>query len=120
MVASEVRSLAQRSANSAREIKGLIESSVVAVQIGQKEVSDAGATMLEIVEGVAQTNSLIEMIFQSVSEQDQALQGLSGSVSSVGTMNEESYRGVAEIAQVADKMQHNAKRMMELVSKFKT
>ena len=57
VVAAEVRSLAQRAAQAAHEIKGLIQTSTETVQSGQKLVKDAGVTMQDIVAGVARATA---------------------------------------------------------------
>ena len=68
MVASEVRSLAQRSAEAAREIKGLIGASVDKVETGSRLVSDAGSTMNEIVASVQRVSDIIGEITAAAAE----------------------------------------------------
>jgi methyl-accepting chemotaxis protein len=65
VVAGEVRSLAQRSAQAAREIKGLIGASVDKVELGNRLVNDAGSTMQEIVTQVQRVTQLINEITAS-------------------------------------------------------
>ena len=73
VVAGEVRSLAQRSAEAAREIKGLIGASVDKVQAGSRLVSDAGATMNEIVASVQRVTDIIGEISAAAAEQTEGI-----------------------------------------------
>ncbi|MCV4731721.1 methyl-accepting chemotaxis protein, partial [Escherichia coli] len=88
VVAGEVRNLASRSAQAAKEIKGLIEESVNRVQQGSKLVNNAAATMTDIVSSVTRVNDImgeiasaseeqrrgIEQVVQAVSQMDQVTQ----------------------------------------------
>ncbi|KAJ8136630.1 hypothetical protein OY671_010157, partial [Metschnikowia pulcherrima] len=69
VVASEVRSLAQRSAEAAKEIKQLISASVEKVETGSRSVSDAGTTMTDIVQSVQRVTDMIGEITAASSEQ---------------------------------------------------
>ena len=69
MVASEVRSLAQRSADAAKEIKALIGSSVERVDAGTRLVESAGKTMSEIVESVGRVTAIIDQIATASNDQ---------------------------------------------------
>src|SRR6185295_5237706 len=73
VVAGEVRNLAQRSAEAAKEIKALIGNSVEKVESGAKLVRDAGATMDEIVSGVARVSDIIGEISAAASEQSDGI-----------------------------------------------
>lgn len=119
VVASEVRALAQRSASAAHEIKSLIDASVSAVRDGQEHVENAGRTMSDIVAGVTEVNQLIEGIFQTVSDQDQTLKGLASSVQNVEALTQSNLDSVYEVSAVAEKLQHQSMRLMELVAHFR-
>src|SRR5207245_7495807 len=69
VVAGEVRSLAQRSAQAAKEIKTLISDSVEKVDVGSKQVDDAGRTMSDIVRQVQRVSDLIATISAATHEQ---------------------------------------------------
>src|SRR5258708_37967086 len=71
VVASEVRSLAQRSAGAAKEIKALIGASVERVETGGRQVSDAGATMTEIVDAIARVSAIMGEIAAAASERSE-------------------------------------------------
>ena len=69
VVATEVRNLAQRSADSAREIKVLIGLSVDRVEVGARLVEEAGATMSEIVASVQRVSDIVNEISAAATEQ---------------------------------------------------
>jgi methyl-accepting chemotaxis protein len=73
VVAGEVRSLAQRSAQAAREIKALIVASVERVEVGRRLVSDAGGTMREIVDQARRVGDLIAEITHSTLEESSGI-----------------------------------------------
>lgn len=80
VVAAEVRQLAQRSAQAAREIKGLISSSVDRVQDGAQLVHTTGATIQEIVNAMRQVVSVMEQIHASAAEQSANVSDVSQAV----------------------------------------
>ncbi|PJM69362.1 methyl-accepting chemotaxis protein, partial [Achromobacter ruhlandii] len=73
VVAGEVRSLAQRSAQAAKEIKGLIEDSVTKVGAGSQQVERAGATMQEIVASVKRVTDIMGEISAASEEQSSGI-----------------------------------------------
>src|SRR5438045_2270975 len=74
VVASEVRNLAQRSAAAAKEIKMLINDSVEKVEVGSRQVGDAGRTMDDIVTQVKRVNDLIADISAATLEQSDGIE----------------------------------------------
>lgn len=76
VVAGEVRNLASRSAQAAKEIKGLIEESVNRVQQGSKLVNNAAATMTDIVSSVTRVNDIMGEIASASEEQRRGLSRL--------------------------------------------
>ena len=73
MVATEVRTLAQRSAEAAKQIKSLIGASTETVEVGARLVGDAGATMREIVAQVRRVSDLIGEITAAAGERSQGI-----------------------------------------------
>ncbi|WP_322027956.1 methyl-accepting chemotaxis protein [Burkholderia sp. BCC1977] len=92
MVASEVRSLAQRSANAAKEIKELIGTSSGQVSTGQQLVEDAGTTMNEIVSSVRGVTAIVATIEPASAEQSRALE----TNGAIGQMDEATPRNAAD------------------------
>ncbi|MCM2209574.1 methyl-accepting chemotaxis protein, partial [Klebsiella quasipneumoniae] len=81
VVAGEVRSLAQRSANAAKEIKGLIDSSVDKVDAGSQQVEQAGSTIEEIVAAVKRLADTVSEISAASIEQSSGITQVSEAVS---------------------------------------
>ncbi|QDE47263.1 hypothetical protein EIN43_05840 [Enterobacter hormaechei] len=77
VVAGEVRTLASRSAQAAKEIKGLIENSVSRVNTGSEQVSEAGATMKEIVAAVTRVTDIMAEISSASDEQSRGIEQVS-------------------------------------------
>jgi len=77
VVASEVRLLAQRSADAARQIKQLIDASVEKVDVGTRQVDDAGATMGEIVGSVQRVTSIMASISAASQQQTAGIEQVS-------------------------------------------
>src|SRR3546814_503218 len=81
VVAGEVRSLAQRSAQAAKEVKGLIEESQSRVQAGSTQVRRAGTIMEEVVESVAGVTTIMDEIASASREQSEGIGQINQAVS---------------------------------------
>jgi len=119
VVASEVRSLAQRSAEAAKEIKSLIGASVVKVEAGTLLVSDAGATMDDIVSQVKNVSELINEIGASTQEQTAGIGRVSGSVSELDRSTQQNAALVEQSAAAAESLKQQATRLAEVVRIFR-
>ncbi len=119
VVAGEVRSLAQRSAEAAREIKGLIGSSVEKVEAGSRLVADAGATMGEIVGSVQRVTDIIGEITATASEQSEGIGQISGAVTHLDQMTQQNAALVEQSAAAAESLREQAGRLAEVVAVFK-
>src|SRR5690606_4870469 len=94
VVASEVRNLAQKSAQAAKEIKGLIGESVARMQDGSEEATRAGETMHEIVDAVTRVTDLIGEISVASSQQTSGLEQISQAMMQLdGTTQENAHFG---------------------------
>jgi methyl-accepting chemotaxis protein len=80
VVAGEVRTLARRSADAAKEIKGLIEASVERVDVGTRQVDEAGRSMQEIVTQAQQVSQMISELTNAATEQSQGIALVGGAV----------------------------------------
>ncbi len=118
VVASEVRSLAQRSADAAKEIKSLIGASVVKVEAGTQLVSDAGATMDDIVSQVKNVSDLISEIGASAQEQTEGIDRVSGAVSELDRSTQQNAALVEQSAAAAESLKQQAARLAEVVRVF--
>jgi len=119
VVAGEVRSLAQRSANAAKEIKTLIGASVEKVESGSRLVQDAGSTMGEIVAGVQRVTDIIGEITAAATEQSGELGQVSQAVSELDQMTQQNAALVEQSAAAAESLKEQALRMGEMVSVFR-
>ncbi len=119
VVAGEVRSLAQRSAEAAKEIKALIGASVDKVESGSRLVQDAGATMSEIVASVQRVSDIIGEITAAASEQSQGISQVNQSVSQLDQMTQQNAALVEQAAAAASSLEQQAKALQTAVSTFK-
>ena len=119
VVAGEVRSLAQRSAAAAREIKDLIGTSVERVDTGSKLVGEAGTTMDDIVTQVRRVADLIGEISSATAEQTLGIGQVSTAVAQLDQVTQQNAALVEESAAAADSLKHQAERLAEVVSVFK-
>jgi len=120
VVAGEVRNLAQRSAEAAREIKGLIGASVERVQSGSRLVQDAGATMTEIVASVKRVSDIIGEISAAASEQNAGIGQVNGAVAQLDGMTQQNAALVEESAAAASSLTSQAAQLVALVGTFRT
>ncbi|WP_445658816.1 methyl-accepting chemotaxis protein [Achromobacter sp. NCFB-sbj8-Ac1-l] len=119
VVAGEVRSLAQRSAQAAKEIKGLIEDSVSKVGAGSQQVERAGATMQEIVASVKRVTDIMGEISAASEEQSSGIDQVNRAVSQMDEVTQQNAALVEEAAAAAGSLQEQAERLVEAVAVFK-
>ncbi len=118
VVATEVRSLAQRSAEAAKEIKALIQSSVEKVDSGTQLVANAGDTMNEIVQGVQRVNGIIGEISTAAAEQSDGISQVNVAVTQLDQMTQQNGALVGESTAAAENLRQQAQRLAELVAVF--
>ncbi|WP_326542745.1 methyl-accepting chemotaxis protein [Pseudorhodoferax sp.] len=119
VVAGEVRTLAQRSAEAAKEIKGLIGTSVEKVASGSRLVADAGTTMTEIVTSVQRVTDVIGEISSATSEQSNGIGQVNTAVSNLDQMTQQNAALVEESAAAAKSLGEQAARLAQAVSGFR-
>jgi methyl-accepting chemotaxis protein-1 (serine sensor receptor) len=119
VVAAEVRSLAQRSAGAAKEIKALIEDSVGKVDAGGKLVDEAGRTMDEIVGSVKRVTDIMSEIAAASQEQSAGIEQVNQAVEQMDQMTQQNAALVEEAAVAAESMREQAGMLAEAVSVFK-
>ncbi|MFO1325779.1 MAG: methyl-accepting chemotaxis protein [Rubrivivax sp.] len=119
VVAGEVRSLAQRSAEAAREIKALIGASVERVEAGSRLVGDAGGTMNEIVAGVQRVSDIIAEISAASREQSAGIGQVNDAVSQLDQMTQQNAALVEQSAAAAQSLRDQASRLSDAVASFR-
>jgi len=119
VVAGEVRSLAQRSAGAAKEIKTLIGSSVDKVDSGSKLVREAGGTMMDIVNSVQKVNDLIEEITVAAAEQQAGFVSINQSVLALDRKTQENAALVQQQAAAAEGLRQQTVQLNDSIQGFK-
>jgi methyl-accepting chemotaxis protein-1 (serine sensor receptor) len=119
VVANEVRSLAQRSAEAAKEIKTLISASVERVEQGTALVDQAGATMSEIVSSIARVTDIMGEITIASSEQSQGVGQVGEAISHMDDATQQNAALVEESAAAAESLKDQALKLVETVAVFK-
>ncbi|WP_279859938.1 methyl-accepting chemotaxis protein [Comamonas aquatica] len=119
VVAGEVRALAGRSADAAKEIKLLITESVDRVGQGSHLVAEAGATMQEVVTAIRHVSDLVGEISAASNEQSQGVGQVSDAIAQMDQVTQQNAALVEESAAAALGLQHQAKQLVDAVSSFK-
>ncbi|MBE7368776.1 chemotaxis protein [Ramlibacter sp. HM2] len=119
VVAGEVRTLAQRSAEAAREIKALITTSSGKVEGGARLVRDAGQAMDEIVQGVQSVDAMIAQISTAASAQSAGIGDVHRSATHLDEMTQQNSALVEEAAAAAGSMRELAGRLKTVVDAFR-
>jgi len=119
VVAAEVRALAQRSAQAAKEIKELIHSSVEKIGEGSALVQTAGTTMTEIVDSVRGISNVIEEITVAASEQSTGLGQVNQALAQLDHTTQQNAALVEQSAAAAALLREEASKLAEAVGEFK-
>ena len=119
VVAGEVRNLAQRSAQAAKEIKALIDSTTHSVSNGSKYVRQAGEAMNEIVTSVGSVSGIMREITISTSEQMKGIQEINHAVIHLDNMVQQNAELVVQSAAAAGALQSQAGELAETAGHFR-
>jgi methyl-accepting chemotaxis protein len=119
VVAAEVRALAQRSADAAKEIKTLIEASTERVGAGSSQAARAGATMQDIVKQVRSVSALIDQVDAATSRQAGEVEQISQAMQSLEQMIQQNSALVQQSALSADALKGQGEALANAVSLFK-
>jgi methyl-accepting chemotaxis protein len=119
VVAAEVRSLAGRSAEAAKEIKSLINASVERVDQGTALVDQAGVTMTEVVSSIKRVTDIMGEISAASSEQSAGVSQVGEAVSQMDQVTQQNAALVEESAAAAESLKGQAQQLVEAVAVFK-
>ena len=119
VVAAEVRNLAQRSAQAAKEIKGLIDTSVGKVEDGSRLVAQAGRTIGEIVVNAEKVSAFISDITTAAGEQSDGIGQVNVAVTQLDQMTQQNAALVEESAAAAESLKDQAARLADVVRVFR-
>ncbi|MGY2797896.1 methyl-accepting chemotaxis protein II, aspartate sensor receptor [Ewingella americana] len=119
VVASEVRTLAQRSAQAAKEIEGLIAESVERVNTGAKLVESTGRTMQDIVQSVTNVRDIMGEIASASDEQSRGITQISQAIVEMDSTTQQNAALVEQSAAAADSLEEQSRLLTEAVSVFR-
>ncbi|SDE55961.1 methyl-accepting chemotaxis protein [Massilia sp. PDC64] len=119
VVAGEVRTLAQRSAAAAKEIKALIGDSVDKVEAGTRLVDQAGSTMHEVVDSIRRVTDIMAEISAASQEQTSGIEQINQAISQMDNVTQQNAGLVEEAAAASEALQSQAARLAALVSVFR-
>ncbi|ELY3761654.1 HAMP domain-containing protein [Cronobacter universalis] len=119
VVAGEVRTLASRSAQAAKEIEGLIQESVNRVSSGSAMVNKAGETMKDIVSSVEGVSGIMTEISHASDEQSRGIDQISKAVSELDSTTQQNAALVQESSAAAASLEQQAGELSQLISRFK-
>ena len=118
-VATDVLTLAQRSATAAHQIKALVAESVADIEGGNRSVAEAGENMAEIVASVREVGDVIGQISQTSAQQVNGLEGTRSAIVEVAQMTQQNLALVRQAAAAASSLQRQAINLSAAVAMFK-
>lgn len=118
VVANEVRTLAQRSAASSKEIRQLIETSRMQVDASVSQIRTAGSSIAEIVNGVRGVAANMSLISASSAEQSSGLSEISSAVTQLDQITQRNAQMVERAVVQANQLEHRAAHLSKAVSSF--
>ena len=119
VVAGEVRTLAQRAADAAKEIKSLITANMERVDSGTRQVAEAGQAMSDLVGQVQRVNDLISEISAATHEQTSGISQVSDAVSQLDQVTQQNAALVEESAAAAGSLSQQARSLVQVVGAFR-
>src|SRR6185436_8539242 len=117
--AAEVRSLAQRSAAAAKEIKGLINDSVGKINSGSQHVEDSGRSLEEIVTSVKRMTDVVGEIAAASREQNIGIDQVTSAVTQMDQVTQANAAQTEEMSSTATALAEQARQLRNLVARFR-
>ncbi len=119
VVAEEVRNLAARSANAARETTDLIEGSITKVQAGTKIANETASALIEIVSGIEKAATLVGGIAEASNEQASGIAQVNKGIEQVSMVVQNNSATAEESAAASEQLSSQAELLKEMVARFK-
>ncbi len=119
VVAGEVRNLAQRAGNAAKEIANLIHDTVTKVENGTEKTYKSGESLREIIESVKNVAKVVSEIAASSNEQRQGMDQIATAISDLDSMTQHNAALVEETAAASEEMANQSQELMSLMTQFK-
>ena len=120
VVAAEVRSLAQRSADAAKQIKGLIDTSVERVASGTALADHAGTTMQGVVNAIRRVSDLVNEISSATREQSSGVSQVGNAISQMDRVTQQNAALVEESAAAAESLKSQSQQLVQMLDRFQT
>jgi methyl-accepting chemotaxis protein len=118
VVAGEVRNLAQRSGNAAKEISTLIQESTDKIEHGTEQANLSGQSLTEIIESVKTVSRLISEMAAASDEQKQGINQINIAISELDSMTQQNAALVEETAASSEEMANQAQELESLMGMF--
>ena len=119
VVAAEVRTLAQRSATAAKEIKALIQDSVRKVEAGSQMVNQSGDVLVEIVSSVKRVTDIVGEIAAASREQSAGVEQVSKAMAQMDQITQQNASQTEELSSTAQGLSSSAEQLQALVDRFR-
>ncbi len=119
VVAGEVRNLASRSAEAAREIEALITESVERIEKGSELVNAAGDSMAEIYRGVSNVSTIIKQIASASEEQSKGISQVGVAITQMDTVTQQNASLVEQVSAAAAALERQTEELQSTVQKFR-
>ncbi|WP_322529479.1 methyl-accepting chemotaxis protein [Salinicola sp. LHM] len=119
VVASEVRNLASRSAEAAKEIKGLIHTSTMQIEQGSELVGNAETTMRDVVQAVKSVSDIMDEISAASQEQSDGIEQVSQAVTQMDQVTQQNASLVQEASSASASLEEQAQRLEDVVATFR-
>jgi len=120
VVASEVRTLAQRSSEAAREIRTLIGSSVTQIEGGVDKVRNAGQTMDRIVDAIGRVAHTVEDISRASAEQASGIAQVNQTVAEMDRSTQQNAAMVEQASAATESLRSQAQQLVQMLGRFRT